>query len=64
MIIFLFEKFKSYEMVFRHQSIQMWQNLVKNSITCKDFKIPNDYKEWIQIYYSKNRGDKSILKHI
>jgi hypothetical protein len=64
--IFLFEKFKCFETVYREESIKLWENLVRKSPPIKSDKldIPNDFKRWIKDYYIGNRRDKSILRSV
>ena len=58
MMLFIFERFKYLETVYRRESIKLWENLVTKSPRSA---VPNDVKRWIKDYYCKNRKDKSIL---
>ena len=66
MNIFLFEKFKCFETVYRRESVKLWENLVRKCPPIKSDKmgIPNDLKKWIRDYYSIYRKEKSILKSL
>lgn len=61
MMIYIFEKFKSFETIYRRESIKLWENLVTKGPPSANLKIPNDYKRWIRDYYSHHRNEKSIL---
>jgi hypothetical protein len=63
MMLFIFEKFKCLEPVYRRESIKLWENLVKSSPPSSNPKvtIPNDLKKWIKDYYCAHRRERSIL---
>ena len=63
MMLFIFEKFKYLETVYRRESIKLWENLVTKGPPSSNPKmnIPNDVKRWIKDYYCVHRREKSIL---
>lgn len=63
MMLFVFEKFKRRETVYRRESIKLWEHLVTQSPPSSNprSKAPNNVKSWIKDYYCVHRREKSIL---
>lgn len=66
MLLFTFERFKSFETVYRREAIKLWESLVAQSPPSANPKtrIPNDFKSWITEYYCTVRRERSILRQL
>ena len=56
LLMYLFERFKSHETIYRRESTRLWENLVTQSPPSVGAEaMPNNLKLWIKDYYCKQR---------
>jgi DNA-dependent protein kinase catalytic subunit len=66
LLLFAFERFKSFETVYRREATRLWENLVTRSPPSANPKtrMPTELKAWIKEHYCGVRKDRSILRQV